>query len=448
MRPSETVGEFSSSSEADADAAVAAARRVRRLGRAAAGAPRRVSRPRRPRRSRRAPREVARDMATEMGKPLREARGETGAGRADAALRGERGVPAGRRALRAGRSSAQVSTQRRAVEHRRADHAVELPARDPDLEARAGARPREHGSAQARVRGAAAPGCTSRRAFANADLPAGVLNVSSAAAPRSGQRSCATRASARSRSRARCDGQTVRDEATRLNKRVQLELGGHNPLVVMADADLGRAVEAAYAARSGRPDRGARRRGGSTSRTRCTRRSATGCSRGSTAAAVGDPLDPDDGGRPDREPGAVDDVIGAIDRGRREGARSSRRRASRRRRLPRRADGVRGRRRRAILSCEEVFGRDDAVRFARSTGDGTANAVESGCRRRSSRRASRRRALPARRRPACCTSTRRRPAPTCTCRSAGSRERVRPARAGPGSDGDLHRTVTVYVDRS
>jgi aldehyde dehydrogenase (NAD+) len=42
-------------------------------------------------------------------------------------------------------------------------------------------------------------------------------------------------------------GNSVRDEATKLGKRVQLELGGHNPLIVMADADLDRAVEASYA---------------------------------------------------------------------------------------------------------------------------------------------------------------------------------------------------------
>jgi acyl-CoA reductase-like NAD-dependent aldehyde dehydrogenase len=42
-------------------------------------------------------------------------------------------------------------------------------------------------------------------------------------------------------------GNAVRDEATKLGKRVQLELGGHNPLIVMADADLDRAVEASYA---------------------------------------------------------------------------------------------------------------------------------------------------------------------------------------------------------
>ena len=42
-------------------------------------------------------------------------------------------------------------------------------------------------------------------------------------------------------------GRQVREEATALGKRVQLELGGHNPLIVMADADLDRTVEAAYA---------------------------------------------------------------------------------------------------------------------------------------------------------------------------------------------------------
>jgi aldehyde dehydrogenase (NAD+) len=42
-------------------------------------------------------------------------------------------------------------------------------------------------------------------------------------------------------------GVQVRERATTLGKRVQLELGGHNPLIVMADADLERAAEAAYA---------------------------------------------------------------------------------------------------------------------------------------------------------------------------------------------------------
>jgi alpha-ketoglutaric semialdehyde dehydrogenase len=42
-------------------------------------------------------------------------------------------------------------------------------------------------------------------------------------------------------------GHQVRDQAVPLGKRVQLELGGHSPLVVMADADLSRACEAAFA---------------------------------------------------------------------------------------------------------------------------------------------------------------------------------------------------------
>jgi alpha-ketoglutaric semialdehyde dehydrogenase len=42
-------------------------------------------------------------------------------------------------------------------------------------------------------------------------------------------------------------GTQIREEATKLGKRVQLELGGQNPLVVMTDADLDRAAEAAYA---------------------------------------------------------------------------------------------------------------------------------------------------------------------------------------------------------
>jgi alpha-ketoglutaric semialdehyde dehydrogenase len=42
-------------------------------------------------------------------------------------------------------------------------------------------------------------------------------------------------------------GHQVRDQAVPLGKRVQLELGGHSPLVVMADADMNRAAEAAFA---------------------------------------------------------------------------------------------------------------------------------------------------------------------------------------------------------
>jgi aldehyde dehydrogenase (NAD+) len=42
-------------------------------------------------------------------------------------------------------------------------------------------------------------------------------------------------------------GERLRTDAATLGKRVQLELGGQNPFIVCADADLGRAVEACFA---------------------------------------------------------------------------------------------------------------------------------------------------------------------------------------------------------
>ena len=112
MRPSETVGEFSSSSEADADAAVAAAAAAfASWARAADGAPRGAYLNAAAAVLEARAEEIARDMTTEMGKPLREARGEAGARGADPALRGERGVPA--------RSASTSSRRRRARRSRR-----------------------------------------------------------------------------------------------------------------------------------------------------------------------------------------------------------------------------------------------------------------------------------------------------------------------------------------
>src|SRR2546421_3886500 len=85
-------------------------------------------------------------------------------------------------------------------------------------------------------------------AFAEAELPAGVLNVLTGRGSVVGAglvRDPRVRAISFTGSVA--TGNSVRDEATKLGKRVQLELGGHNPLIVMADADLDRAVEASYA---------------------------------------------------------------------------------------------------------------------------------------------------------------------------------------------------------
>jgi aldehyde dehydrogenase (NAD+) len=114
-------------------------------------------------------------------------------------------------------------------------------------------------------------------------------------------------------------GRWVRDEATRTGKRVQLELGGHNPLIVMDDADMTRAADAAYA--------GAFWSAGQ----KCTATRRIFVQDGAYDAFrrafverivkgnVGDPLDPDVEVGPIVNESQFVDILGAIDRGRAEG---------------------------------------------------------------------------------------------------------------------------------
>ena len=84
--------------------------------------------------------------------------------------------------------------------------------------------------------------------LADAGLPAGVLNVLTGSGSKVGNALVRDpRVRAISFTGSIPVGRSVRDEATMLGKRVQLELGGHNPLIVLADAKLDAAVEAAYA---------------------------------------------------------------------------------------------------------------------------------------------------------------------------------------------------------
>jgi aldehyde dehydrogenase (NAD+) len=85
-------------------------------------------------------------------------------------------------------------------------------------------------------------------ACAAAGLPAGVLNVLTGSGSRVGAELVANPGvRAISFTGSVPVGRSVRDQATARDCRVQLELGGHNPLVVAADAELERAVEATYA---------------------------------------------------------------------------------------------------------------------------------------------------------------------------------------------------------
>ena len=99
--------------------------------------------------------QIAQDMTAEMGKPLREAADGGRARSGDPSLFGRRGVPAGRRGLRAVGRQPDPLHAPPAARCRRPDHTVELPHRDPCLEARPGAHLRQHRRAQARLRGAA-----------------------------------------------------------------------------------------------------------------------------------------------------------------------------------------------------------------------------------------------------------------------------------------------------
>jgi aldehyde dehydrogenase (NAD+) len=84
--------------------------------------------------------------------------------------------------------------------------------------------------------------------FAEAGLPAGVLNVLTGAGSKAGAEIVSNPGvRAISFTGSVPVGRSVRDEATARDCRVQLELGGHNPLLVTAAAELDRAVEAAYA---------------------------------------------------------------------------------------------------------------------------------------------------------------------------------------------------------
>ena len=114
-------------------------------------------------------------------------------------------------------------------------------------------------------------------------------------------------------------GHEVRDRVVARGGRVQLELGGHNPLIVMPDADLGRAVEAAYAGAfwsAGQKCTATRRIFAHDSvydefRSRLLERIESG--------KVGDPTDPDVEVGPVVTEKALAEILGAIQQGKAEG---------------------------------------------------------------------------------------------------------------------------------
>jgi alpha-ketoglutaric semialdehyde dehydrogenase len=318
-RPSETIGAFPSSAEADAEGAVSAAedafagwsalptaRRAAYLSAAAALLEKRTER-------------VAREMSEEMGKPLREARGE--AGRAATILRfaaGEAFRSVGEHFEQAA-SGARVSTRRRPVGVVGLITPWNFPCAIPVWKL---APALVYGNTVVLKLAYDAPrtGLHIAEAFADAELPAGVLNVLTGKGSTVGAALVRDpRVRAISFTGSVSTGHAVRDEATALGKRVQLELGGHNPLIVMADADLDRAAEASFAGAfwsAGQKCTATRRifvqdEVYADFRERLLARIERG--------KVGDPLDPDVEVGPIVNAAQYDEVVAAIERGQREG---------------------------------------------------------------------------------------------------------------------------------
>jgi aldehyde dehydrogenase (NAD+) len=319
-RPSEVVGEFPSSDAQDVAAAAAAAdeawpgwsrlpaaRRCAFLAGAADAIEERVE-------------EIAQDMTREMGKPVRESRLE--AARAAAIFRffsGEGWRPLGQ-IYEQSVTGAPVHTRRRPLGVVGLITPWNFPAAIPAWKT---APALAYGNTVVLKLAQDAPltGLHLARAFQEAGLPEGALNVVIGRGADVGEPLVTDdRVRAISFTGSVPVGHGVREHAMRLAKRVQLELGGHNPLIVAADADLGKAVEAAYAGAfwsAGQKCTSTRRIYVQDSvyedfRARLLERIASG--------NVGDPAEPETEVGPLVNERQFEDVLAGIERGRQEGA--------------------------------------------------------------------------------------------------------------------------------
>jgi aldehyde dehydrogenase (NAD+) len=246
MCPAEVVGRFPACDERDVDEAVAAAseafpawsrlpapQRGRLLAAAAELIERRVD-------------QIALDMTHEMGKPLREARAETA--RTAAILRffgGEGHRPLGEVFQQTG--GGQIMTMRRPLGVVGLITPWNFPAAIPVWKLSPAL---AYGNTVVLKLAWDAPltGLRLAESLDEAGLPPGVLNVVTGSGATVGSALVGDpRVRAISFTGSVAVGQSVREVATRHGKRVQLELGGHNPLIVLADATLDAAVEAAFA---------------------------------------------------------------------------------------------------------------------------------------------------------------------------------------------------------
>ncbi len=318
-RPSEVTGEFAASDADDAAAAVAAAQaaapswaalpapaRAAYFMKAADAIEGRME-------------QIAQDMTAEMGKPLREARME--AARAATILRysaGEAWRPSGD-VFEASVPLQRLYTLRRPLGVVGLITPWNFPIAIPVWKL---APALIYGNTVVLKLGYEAPrtGLHVAECFAEAGLPAGVLNVLTGAGSSAGAELVSNRGvRALSFTGSVAVGHGVRNEASQRNCRVQLELGGHNPFVVMADAELDRAVEAAFVGAfwsAGQKCTATRRiyvQDGAYDdfRERLLARIA--------AAKVGDPADPETEVGPVVNEGPMEEILAAVERGKADG---------------------------------------------------------------------------------------------------------------------------------
>jgi acyl-CoA reductase-like NAD-dependent aldehyde dehydrogenase len=381
MRPDEVVAEVPACDESDVDAAVAAAQEAAPSW-AATPAPQRgnllvkaaeVIDAR--------TEQIATEMTREMGKPLREARMEVA--RAATILRffgGEGYRPLGE-LFQQTLTGGPVYTVRRPLGVVGLITPWNFPAAIPVWKLAPAV---AYGNAAVLKLATEAPvtGLRLVECLADAGLPAGVLNVLTGSGSKVGNALVRDRrVRAISFTGSIPVGRSVRDEATMLGKRVQLELGGHNPLIVLADAKLDAAAEAAYAGAfwsAGQKCTATRRIYVETSaydgfRQKLLDRIARG--------KVGDPADPETEVGPIVNEKQFDEILAAIERGRGEGGTvvTGGRRADETGYViePTVFEDVADD---AFLSCEEVFGPVTSLYRIDDLNEGLrrANAVEFG----------------------------------------------------------------------
>ena len=384
--PGRVAGRFASSGAADVEAAVGAAQaaqpawaatsgpaRGRFLAAAARALEARLER-------------VAQDMTLEMGKPIREARGEAARGAAILDYyAGEGQRPLGELYDQSA-SGNPVYTLRRPVGVVGLITPWNFPAAIPLWKT---APALAYGNTVVLKLALDAPrtGLHIAECFAEAGLPAGVLNVLTGPGSVVGAALVADpRVDALSFTGSIAVGTSVRDDATSRGARVQLELGGHNPLIVAEDARIDAAVEAAYAGAfwsAGQKCTATRRIYVHENRYDefCERFLAR-----VAAGRVGDPADPEVEVGPLVNERQLDEVLAAIERGRAEGGTV----VAGGRRLDR--DGYfveptvfEDVGDESFLSCEEVFGPvtvlyrfadlDEALRRANATRFGLSASV-------------------------------------------------------------------------